>query len=247
MVEWLSPFRGTMNKGDIGPFENQCLKTGRCGLYLCVICHCKKPLKMTIFKFFTFLFFTITIASCSNTKHVTVSKKQLPSLIDSLYQADQSTVNIRPADSAAAAYQRVIRTNFPFVSAIFTRHGFPGFDLVGKETSNKYFLLVQHSDFEPNFQLKVLKSMKQEVDKQNASGQNFAFLTDRTELNNGRPQIYGTQVFMSGNTKIKPCIDSINLNQRRKSVGLSTIEEYIEKCNDIFYQMNPNEKRPTKN
>jgi hypothetical protein len=177
----------------------------------------------------------------------TLNKKQLPQLIDSLYQADQSTVNIRPADSAAAAYQRVIRTNFPYVSAIFRRHGFPGFDLVGKETSNKYFLLVQHSDFDPNFQLKVLKSMKQKVDKQNASGQNFAFLTDRTELNNGCPQIYGTQVFMSRDTKIKPCVDTLNLNQRRKSVGLSTIEEYIEKCNDIFYQMNPNEKRPTKN
>ena len=202
---------------------------------------------MSPFKFFTFLFFSIAVVSCFNTKQVTVTKKQLPSLLDSLYQADQSTANIRPADSAAAAYQRVIRTNFPYVSAIFRSHGFPGFDLVGKETSNKYFLLVQHSDFDPNFQLKVLKSMKQEVGKLNASGQNFAFLTDRTELNSGRPQIYGTQVFMSGNTKIKPCVDASNLNQRRKSVGLSTIEEYIEKCNDIFYQMNPNEKRPAKN
>jgi hypothetical protein len=207
----------------------------------------QNSLKMTLFKFFTFLFFTTTIVSCSNTKQLAVGKTQLPSLIDSLYQADQSTAAIRPADSAAAMYQRVIRTNFPYVSAIFTKHGFPGFDLVGKETSNKYFLLVQHSDFEPDFQLKVLKSMKQEVDKQNASGQSFAFLTDRTELNSGRPQIYGTQVIMSGNTKIKSCVDTLNLNERRKSVGLSTIEEYIEKCNDIFYQMNPNEKRPTKN
>lgn len=96
--------------------------------------------------------------------------------------------------------------------------------------------------------MKVLKVMKQQVSKQNASGQNFAFLTDRTELNNGRLQIYGTQVVMTdGDIKIKPCIDTLNLNQRRKSVGLSTIEEYIERCNDMFYQMNPNEKRPTKN
>lgn len=202
---------------------------------------------MKVFKFLTFLFSIIVMISCSTAKKATLSKEQLPSLIDSLYRADQSTVNIRPVDSAAAAYQRVIRTNFPYVSAIFRQYGFPGFDLVGKETSDKYFLLVQHSDFEPGFQLKVLQSMKQEVSKQNASGQNFAYLTDRTELNNGRPQVYGTQVIMSGDTKIKPCIDTLNLNQRRKSVGLSTIEAYIEKCNDIFYQMNPNEKRPVKN
>lgn len=202
---------------------------------------------MNIFKFLTFLFSILVIISCSTSRNATFSKEQLPRLIDSLYQADQSTMNIRPADSAAAAYQRAIRSNFPYVSAIFRQYGFPGYDLVGKETSNKYFLLVQHSDFEPDFQLKVLQSMKPEVAKQNASGQNFAYLTDRTELNNGRLQVYGTQVIMSGDTKIKPCIDTLNLNQRRKSVGLSTIEEYIEQCNDVFYQMNPNEKRPVKN
>lgn len=201
---------------------------------------------MNPIKFLAFLT-AVTLTSCSNTRQVAIKKVQLPALIDSLYQADQSTATIKPGDSAAAAFQRVIRTNFPYVSRIFKQYGFPGYDLVGKETSSKYFLLVQHTDFDPNFQLKVLKSMKHEVDKLNASGQDFAYLTDRTELNSGRPQIYGTQVIMSGNTIIKPCIDTINLNQRRKSVGLSTIEEYLERCNDIFYQMNPSEKQPAKN
>ena len=60
-----------------------------------------------------------------------------------------------------------------------------------------YFTLVQHSDFNVSFQLEVLKDMQQKVEAQNATGQNFAYLTDRTELNQGRPQIYGTQVLMN--------------------------------------------------
>ncbi|MBL7806120.1 MAG: hypothetical protein JNL02_20420 [Saprospiraceae bacterium] len=193
--------------------------------------------------FFLLLFF----AACSNNKAILFSQERLPFLIDSLYQADQSTVNIQPPDSAAAEYQRVIRSNFPYVEKIFNRYGFPGYDLVGEEASNKYHLLIQHSDFAPEFQLKVLKSMKKQVSRHNASGQNFAYLTDRVEINHGRPQIYGTQIYMSGNSQIKPCIDMAHLNERRQSVGLSTIEEYLEKCNETFYLLNPDQKRPDKN
>lgn len=176
----------------------------------------------------------------------TITKQNLAHIIDSVYQADQSTALIKPPDSAAAAFQRTIRSNFPLVSKIFDQYGYPGYDVVGKETSNKYFLLVQHSDFNVQFQQRVLVKMKEQVAQQNASGQNFAYLTDRIELNIGRPQIYGTQIFMSGNTTIKPCIDTLNLDSRRKSVGLEPINEYLEKCNAVFYELNPNEKKPDK-
>jgi hypothetical protein len=191
------------------------------------------------------LFFCILILfSCSTAKQYRLTKEKLPFLIDSLYKADQSTALIKPPDSAVTAYQRVIRSNFPVVLNIFKKYGFPGYNLVGKEVSNRYFILVQHSDFDLPFQQEVLKKMEVQVKRENASGQNFAALTDRTEINNGRPQIYGTQVSMGRNTKILPCIDTLNLDKRRKSVGLSPINEYLERCNDAFYQMNPQEKRP---
>jgi hypothetical protein len=195
----------------------------------------------------TFVFIVISVLGSYAAISQTLDKQNLTQIIDSLYQADQACAKIKPADSAEATYQRIIRSNHPIVLSIFKKFGYPGYDLVGQEVSNKYFLLVQHSDFDVEFQRNVLKEMKNQVDKQNASGQSFAYLTDRIEINSGRPQIYGTQVFMSGDTKIKPCIDTLNLNKRRKSVGLSTIEEYIESCNDVFYQLNPGEKRPTKN
>lgn len=171
---------------------------------------------------------------------------QLAKLVDSLYFADQATAQIKPPDSAAAAYQRVIRSNFAPVKQILETHGYPGYDLLGKESSNRYFLLVKHSDFDPGFQKKALKLMKKQVLKKNASGQAYAALIDRTNINAGKPQVYGTQVIMGRNTQIKPCKDLKNLDKRRQSVGLEPISEYLQKCNDVFYDMNPSEKRPEK-
>jgi hypothetical protein len=171
---------------------------------------------------------------------------QLAKLVDSLYQADQHTAKIQPTDSAVAAYQRAIRSNFPYIKQMLDQHGYPGYDLLGKESADNYFLLVQHSDFDVPFQKRALKLMKEQIRKQNASGKNFAFLTDRVNINEGKPQIYGTQVLMSGDTKLKPCKDLKKLDKRRKSVGLEPISEYLEKCNDVFYQLNPDQKRPEK-
>ena len=84
--------------------------------------------------------------------------------------------------------------------------------------------------------------MKKEVDKKNASGSTYSYLVDRVNLNTGKKQIYGTQVQMGmDGTKIKPCIDTVNLDKRRKSVGLSPIKEYLQQCDEVFKQLNPTE------
>ena len=169
----------------------------------------------------------------------TILQNRLSSIIDSLYSADQETALIKPADSAAIAYQRVIRTNFPIVENILKVYGYPGFDLVGVESSDRYFTLVQHSDFNLPFQKKALRLMKRQVSRKNASGKNFAFLTDRIQINNGDLQTYGTQIIMSGDTKLKPTKNIENLNSRREKVGLPPIENYLAKCNEVFFQLNP--------
>ena len=164
--------------------------------------------------------------------------------IDSLYHADQDCAKITPADSAAATFKRVIRTNFPLIESILTKYGFPGYDLVGKEGSENYFLLVQHSDFNVSFQKRALKLMRKQVDKKNASGSTYAYLVDRTELNSGKKQLYGTQVQMGREgTNLRPCIDTINLDKRRKAVGLKPIKEYLQQCDEVFKEMNPTEMK----
>ena len=163
---------------------------------------------------------------------------RLAGVIDSLYAADQRTVLIKPADSAAAAYQRVIRTNFPTVKKILAAYGFPGYSLVGQESCRHYFLLVQHSDFDSKFQRRALQKMRREVAGNNASRQQYALLVDRIATTQGKLQVYGTQVLMSSDTKVKPCMAPDKLNERRKTMGLEPIEVYLAKCNAFFQELN---------
>jgi len=198
-------------------------------------------------KFVTFLFcFSfVTVAVFGQTKKL---NNNLSYLIDSLKNADQSSLAIKNADSASKAFQKIIRSNFLSVKTIADKFGFPGYDLVGKESSNNYWLLVQHSDFDVPFQKRILKLMKVQVDKKNASGQNYAYLIDRINLNEGKQQVYGTQVNMGENgTTIKPCIDTTNLDKRRLSVGLTPIKDYLKKCDEMFYEMNKDKLKKSSN
>ncbi len=49
------------------------------------------------------------------------------------------------------------------IKRIVEEHGFPGFDLVGKEGSGSFWLLIQNQDNYSNFQLYVLDLMEAEV------------------------------------------------------------------------------------
>src|SRR6056297_880415 len=60
---------------------------------------------------------------------------------------------------------------------ILNDHGYPGFNEVGEMGEFHFWLLVQHCDFDPNFQKRVLDFMKIHVKNQNASPTNFAYLT----------------------------------------------------------------------
>lgn len=115
-----------------------------------------------------------------------------------------------------------MRSNFPLAKKILNEHGFPGYKMVGKESSGNYFLFVQHSGFGVAFQKQVLPLMKAEIDKNNASGATYAYLVDRINLNEGMEQVYGTQVIMGqSGTRLKACMDTFNLDKRRLAVGLS--------------------------
>jgi len=115
--------------------------------------------------------------------------------------------------------------------AIIAKYGFPGYSLVGEDGSNGFWALIQHCDNDVPFQQKSLKLMSAEVKKHNASGENFALLQDRVLVNTGHKQIYGTQVRMDLKTNKAhpfPIQDSLNVDARRKAVGLMPLNDYLK-------------------
>lgn len=135
----------------------------------------------------------------------------------------------------------VFRTHEKSMQKIFNNNGFTGYDLVGEEGSRSFFLIVQHSDHNPEFQSRVLEEMKLEVDKNNANSSSYGLLVDRVNLNTGKAQIYGTQVTYNMNTGQaypRKLADSINVNERRKSIGLEPIEIYLNDMSEMHFEMN---------
>jgi len=135
----------------------------------------------------------------------------------------------------------VFTTHQKRLEEIFEESGFPGYDLVGKEGSMDFWLMVQHSDHVPDFQEKVLSQMKAQVDKGNADPANYGLLVDRVNLNTGKPQVYGTQVaYRAGICQAysRDLADSANVNQRRKSIGLPPLEEYLNQMSEMHFEIN---------
>lgn len=135
----------------------------------------------------------------------------------------------------------VFTTNKVFLEEILNKYGYPGYDLVGKEGEKNYWVMAQHCDFAPAFQAKVLEKLKQQVENGNADGRNYGLLTDRVNLNTGKKQFFGTQVKYvreTGQAIPKPLKDSLNVNGRRKLVGLEPIEEYLNKMTKSHFEMN---------
>lgn len=125
--------------------------------------------------------------------------------------------------------EKVDIENTEFLKKTCEKHGWPGKSLVGEEAAAAAWLLAQHADRDPDFQVKCLELLKGAFAKGDASGIQLAYLTDRVLLKQGKKQIYGTQFFGTGrDAKPAPIEDETNVNKRRKDVGLDTLEEYTE-------------------
>ena len=72
--------------------------------------------------------------------------------------------------------------------------------------------------------------LKTAVSENKADAQNLAYLTDRIAVFEEKPQLYGTQFDWNENGNLSPNLyDNLTkVNERRKSLGLNTLEEQTE-------------------
>jgi hypothetical protein len=168
--------------------------------------------------------------------------KKLMSILDSMSTQDQRVrkqmTGLKSRDSLGYLMNRTDSLNYFLLTEIFQKHGYPNYDLVGEKGSSDFWLLVQHQDRHPQFQEAVLAKMKVEVDRGKADATDYAYLVDRVKVNTGQLQVYGTQMRHNADStsfEPKPVVEPEKLNERRKSVNLSTIEDYVESMNSVYY------------
>ena len=120
--------------------------------------------------------------------------------------------------------------NAKILSDITDAIGYPTIDKVGKEANEAAWLVIQHSIGQPEFMKKSAELLKSAGDENKADPKSLAYLTDRIAVLEGKPQLYGTQFDWDKHGNLSPNLfDDLNkVNERRKSIGLNTIEEQTE-------------------
>ena len=115
---------------------------------------------------------------------------------------------------------------------IVAQYGWPTKSMVGRRASNSAWLLVQHADRDPLFQVECLPLLKAAVDNDEANPRNYAYLYDRVAAAKGEKQLYATQS-SSNNGLVKgtfyPIQDESNVQIRRAEMGIDQhVEEYAK-------------------
>ncbi len=124
--------------------------------------------------------------------------------------------------------------NTILVSEIIDKYGWLGIDQISDTANRTLFLVIQHAD--EKTQLKYLEKLKNAARTGKAKPSDYALLLDRTNLKLGKFQEYGSQLStsFSGKNVFDPIRDEPNVNKRRKSVGLTTMEEYSKFFNVTY-------------
>ncbi|HNL37520.1 MAG TPA: hypothetical protein PKH43_00255 [Saprospiraceae bacterium] len=189
----------------------------------------------------------LTRQRLKNEQLAAIRSKPLVIELESIHDSDQwyrtrrdsvIAVHGRNSPEYAEFRQKSIRQdslNTVRISALLDSLGWLGADEVGDKANRAFFLVIQHADLP--VQEKYLPMMRQAVADGKANASNLAYLEDRVLMRHGRPQRYGSQIVRDQETGawiLYEVEDPASLDQRRASVGLGPISEYLDMTGAIW-------------
>ena len=137
---------------------------------------------------------------------------------------------------AAMEYRRIDTQNTERLRQILAEYGWPGKSLVGEQGAHDAWLIAQHADHDPAFQRQALELLAEAAAHGEAKPRGLAYLTDRVRVNEGREQVFGTQMRPDENGLPipAPIEDREGLDERRAEVGLEPFEQYVRGFEEEF-------------
>lgn len=138
----------------------------------------------------------------------------------------------------ALEVMRIDEVATAYLKEVIAEHGWPTRTMVGVDGASAAWILAQHADRDPEFQARALELMRPLVAQGEAAPNEFALLTDRVLLARGEKQVYGTQFAPDENgvRRPRPVEDPEGLNERRRSMGLDSIERYARSLGRSYGQ-----------
>ena len=149
-------------------------------------------------------------------------------------------MNLNWSADDLAWMESVDHANTMRMKEIIAQYGWPGYSLVGEEGEHAAWLLVQHAGHDLPFQNQCLALLTAAVEAGDGSARKMAYLVDRVRVNEGKPQLYGTQYrIQDGDFLAGEIEDSAGVEVRRAKVGLGSIEEQLAEMRQSY---NPQEE-----
>jgi len=122
--------------------------------------------------------------------------------------------------------------NTEWLKAHVAEHGWPTVSEVGPRSANAAWLIAQHADMDPAFQLHALQLMEPLAATGEAHAANFAILSDRVSLKLSGTQRYGTQLSCRGGSREALQIeDAEQVDAWRAAVGMGPLADYVAEMN----------------
>ncbi|WP_394695914.1 DUF6624 domain-containing protein [Pseudoxanthomonas japonensis] len=121
--------------------------------------------------------------------------------------------------------------NARFMRGILAACGWPKRSLVGDEAAKAAWLLTQHADMDPQYQVLAGQQMKLAVLEGEADARQLASLVDRNRRLNDQPQVYGMQYFASAQGVIEfyDIVTPAQLDERRLEIGLESFYCWVQR------------------
>lgn len=172
-----------------------------------------------------------------------LNKENVKYQLKLMYDLDQTIrkecIHERENPKIKSFIDHIDKINIRYVKKIIEKYGWIKISEFGKDASNQAWLLVQHADFDPNYQYECLKIMEKLLPTKEIDPQNYAYLYDRVALKTpamGMRQKYGTQIQKKGeNWELLPFEGTLeDVNRLRSDIGLDAVEDYLKFAEKMY-------------
>lgn len=181
--------------------------------------------------------FTVAQSSCN---------QELASRVTDAAKEDQtvrakgmelSKGNVRPTDAAGKMVDATDALALALIRDVLKQCGWPKQSVFGWEVVGDFATLLIHQTAQPILQRQALELMENAVKSGEASGQDFALLTDKILVGESKPQRYGTQLDWSFN--VRELEDPSRVDERRAALGMMPLSDYVEMTKKFYANLRP--------
>lgn len=151
-------------------------------------------------------------------------------ILDSVYRSDQ---RIRMSDVSFEQFAKEDHRNQELAISIIEKCGMPSLKEVSRIQMDAIWLALQHTD--KKHRIKYFPLIEEAVNAGDLSKQQYALMKDRILVDDGLPQLYGTQIVKGKLYKLEA---PESVNERRRAMDMEPIEVYLRKHYNIEYTPN---------